>query len=66
MFNGLFAYFPIYFKPMVDVKKASLTHQKRHIFWHALFRTYRDKFIVGGIIKCIHDLVQLSSPMIFK
>jgi hypothetical protein len=51
---------------MVDVKQASLTHQKRPIFWHALVRTYRDKLIVGGIIKCIHDLVQLSSPMILK
>lgn len=51
---------------MVDVKKAPLTHQQRPIFWHALFRTYRDRFIASGIIKLIHDLVQLSGPMIFK
>jgi hypothetical protein len=66
MFNCLFANFSIYLKPIVDVKKASLTHQKRPVFWHTLFRTYSDKFIAGGIIKLIHDLVQLSSPMLLK
>ncbi|CAF1159240.1 unnamed protein product, partial [Adineta steineri] len=36
------------------------------IFWHALFRTYRDKLIAGGLIRLAHDLAQLSGPMILK
>lgn len=36
------------------------------IFWHALFRTYADKLVVGGLIKLAHDLCQFSGPLILK
>ncbi|CAF1308417.1 unnamed protein product, partial [Adineta steineri] len=52
--------------PIVDIKKSSSKQKKSAIFWHALFRTYRDKLIAGGLIRLAHDLTQLSGPIILK
>ncbi|CAF4425987.1 unnamed protein product, partial [Adineta steineri] len=52
--------------PIVDIKKSSLKQKKSAIFWHALFRTYRDKLIAGGLLRLAFDLAQLSGPMILK
>jgi hypothetical protein len=51
---------------VVDVRKPPLRRQKTPIFWHALFHTYRDKLIAGGLIKLLHDLLQASGPLILK
>ncbi len=51
---------------MVDVKKASLKTESRPVLWHALFRTYSDRLVAGGLFKLIHDLFQLSGPLILK
>ena len=51
---------------MVDVKKPPPKCQKTPVFWHALFRTYRDKLIVGGLLRFGQDLCQVSGPMILK
>ncbi|CAF4272503.1 unnamed protein product, partial [Adineta steineri] len=52
--------------PIVDIKKSSSKQKKSAIFWHALFRTYRDKLIAGGLLRLAFDLAQLSGPMILK
>jgi len=51
---------------MVDIKKPPFKRQKIPVFWHALFRTYSDKLIVGGLMKLLHDLLQSSGPLILK
>jgi hypothetical protein len=59
-------YYKIYLKPIVDVKKAAIKGEKTPVFWHALFRTYRNKLIVGGLLRFVHDLFQLSGPLLLK
>jgi hypothetical protein len=66
MFAHVLYYYKIYLKSIVDVNKASRKNQKTPVVWHALFRTYSDKIIAGGLFKLIHDLFQLSSPLILK
>lgn len=47
-------------------RQPSQRERKQPIFWHALFRTYGDKLLVGGMIKLTHDLCQFSGPLILK
>ncbi len=48
------------------MKKPVLKREKIPVFWHALFRTYSDKLIVGGLLRLAHDLFQLSGPLLLK
>ena len=51
---------------MIDVKNPSLNQQKNIVFWHAVFGAFIDKIIAAGLIKFIHDLFQLSGPLVLK
>jgi hypothetical protein len=51
---------------MIDVKKPLSKNQKKTVFWHSLFGAFIDKIIAGGLIKFVHDLFQLSGPLILK
>ncbi|CAF1480489.1 unnamed protein product [Rotaria sordida] len=52
--------------PLIDIKKPLSKYQKKTIFWHALFGAFIDKIIAGGLIKFVHDLFQLTGPLILK
>ncbi|CAF3642109.1 unnamed protein product [Adineta steineri] len=52
--------------PVVDVKNPSIKRQKKVIYWHALFHAYRDRLIVGGLLKLFSDITAFSAPMILK
>ncbi|UJR25517.1 hypothetical protein I4U23_006863 [Adineta vaga] len=49
-----------------DIKIEPSRERKKIIFWRALFRAYKGKMIVGGLLKVIHDILQFSGPMILK
>jgi hypothetical protein len=51
---------------MIDVKKPLAKHDKETVFWHALFGAFIDKIIGGGLIKFVHDLFQLTGPLVLK
>ncbi|CAF3899223.1 unnamed protein product [Adineta steineri] len=48
--------------PVVDIK----IHEKKTVFWRALFGAFIDKIISGGLIKFVHDLFQLTGPLVLK
>lgn len=50
----------------MDVKGKPCKHQKTSVLWHALFRTYRDKIIVGGLLRLLADFCQLGGPIILQ
>ena len=50
----------------VDVKTPSSKYRQTRIFWHALFRTYSDKILVGGLLKFMSDVCQFSGPLLLK
>ncbi len=62
----VFLYFSTYLKPIINVEKPLSKHPKKTVFWHALFGAFIDKIIAGGLIKFVHDLFQLSGPLILK
>ncbi|CAF4399485.1 unnamed protein product, partial [Adineta steineri] len=43
-----------------------MKRQKKVIYWHALFHAYRDRLIVGGLLKLFSDITAFSAPMILK
>lgn len=49
-----------------DLEKPLLKHQNKFVFWHALFTAFIEKIIGGGLIKFIHDLLQLAGPLVLK
>jgi len=62
----LFLYLSTYLKPIIDVKKPSPKHQKKTVFWHALVGAFIDKIIASALIKFVHDLLQLTGPLVLK
>jgi hypothetical protein len=62
----LFLYFSTYLKPMINIEKPLSKHQKKTVFWHTLFGAFIDKIIASGLIKFVHDLLQLSGPLVLK
>ena len=53
-------------QPVVNIKKSPSKTKKTSVFWHALFRTYADKLIAGGLLRFMHDLCQFSGPLVLK
>ncbi|UJR17989.1 hypothetical protein I4U23_004890 [Adineta vaga] len=43
-----------------------IINRKKPIFWHALFSAFMDKIVAGGLIKFVHDLLQLTGPLVLK
>ncbi|CAF0918354.1 unnamed protein product [Adineta ricciae] len=52
--------------PLVDIKSKSTSAPRKIIFWRALFRAYKGKLIIGGLLKVVHDILQFSGPMLLK
>jgi len=42
------------------------TNVKSSSLCSSLFRTYRDKILIGGILRLLADICQFSSPIILK
>ncbi|CAF3803663.1 unnamed protein product [Adineta steineri] len=52
--------------PSVEIKTTATKQRKLIVFWRALFSAYKGKFIAGGLMKVVHDILQFSGPMILK
>ncbi|CAF1143852.1 unnamed protein product [Adineta ricciae] len=48
------------------LEKPLLKHEKKLVFWHALFIAFIEKIIAGGLTKFVHDLLQLAGPLVLK
>lgn len=51
---------------MINVKSSVPKIQQKLVFWRALFGTFIDKIIANGLIKFVHDLFQLTGPLVLK
>ncbi|CAF1344492.1 unnamed protein product [Adineta ricciae] len=49
-----------------DLTQPLLTHRQKFVFWHALFRAFIHKIMAAGLIKFVHDLLQLAGPLVLK